>query len=281
MKAFVYICALGVCLAGMAVCSCSDGGDDPSLSTKITTPNQSGSSRLAKVERMGAFVKEYAWALSYNKKSLTQAVSTVQEGISSNLQGQSVKYTLSYGSKAVTVSTNGLGVTLEVNSEGLVTAATSGNTTYQYNYQNGYLTSWNVHYKNSGFGSLTTKGAAASVEWGLDGNIYKVEYTPSTDAADVYYTYSFEYGQDLNVNGLLPEAMSEQLGCKGSEYLYYAGMMGRGTKSLVSRITVSYSKDDDYSKVYDFRYTTSGGNVTLCSYEGEDNPVVVTYAYAE
>lgn len=102
---------------------------------------------------------------------------------------------------------------------------------------------------------------------------------PSADALDIYYTYTFEYTQDDNVNGLLPETASKIMGCEGFEYIYYAGLLGRGTQNLVKSITVKHSKEEEET-VYEFFYNFDyNQNVTTCSYGKGSQTVVVTYKY--
>lgn len=266
-------------IVAVSVWGCSDDDDSSSIADKINTPNSTGSSKLVSVTRMGSFEKEYAWTFVYNKSNMTKATSMVQEGLAGNLSGSTVTYNISYATRSVSVNTSGLSVSLSMNG-GLVAAATSGNTTYNYSYTNGCLTSWNVTYTNTGFDNVTTKGASAKISWGIDGNIYQIVYTPSSDAPEAYYTYTLTYYDDRNSNGLLLEGLSEMLGCKGSEYLYYSGMLGYGTQNRLKHVDVVYSKDDTYSNSYDFTYSVNNGNVTVCTYGASlDEVVIVNYTY--
>ncbi|MCM1311438.1 MAG: DUF4595 domain-containing protein [Bacteroides sp.] len=263
----------------IALSACSDDDNKASVANRITTPNTSGYSKLVSVERAGSFQNMYAWRFGYSGNNLVQAVSTLQHSNDMQSEGNKANYSLSYGERTVGISTNGVPMSVALNEEALVSKATSGNTTYNYSYTGGYLTSWKVLYQNNGFGGSSTKGATAELSRTVNGNITEIKYTPSADAPDIYYTYSFEYTQDDNVNGLLPEAISKVMGCEGFEYIYYAGLLGRGTQNLVKSITVTHSKNEEET-AYEFFYNfDTNRNTITCSYGKGSNTVVVTYKY--
>lgn len=260
----------------MMMASCSDG-DSPTLASNIYTPNSSGFSSVKTISRSGVFDDSYDWTFYYRNDNMIEAYSRLATGISGQYEGQEMYYKLKYTTRDVTVRTNGEAVDL-IMQNALVSQAVSGNTTYSFTYSMGYLTSWNVVYKNSGFGEETTKGASAVINWS-DGNISSIVYIPSADASNKFYTYTFQYSSELNYNGLMPEAVSRALGCFGSEYLYYSGMLGRGTKNLVKSVTIENSIDPNDVVTYNFNYRMNAGNVVMCSYGTAVNPVIVTYGY--
>ncbi len=275
-----FISKLLAALAVIALVSCSDSDNGASIANRVTTPNMSGYSKLISVERAGSFQHTFAWNFGYSGNHLTQAVSTLQHSNDMLSEGSKTSYSLSYGENNIGISSNGVQMSVVLNEDALVSRATSGNTTYNYSYTGGYLTSWKVLYQNDGFGGSSTKGATAEISRTVNGNITEIKYTPSADAADAFYTYTFEYDPNDNVNGLLPECMSKILGCEGFEYIYYAGLFGRGTKNLVKAINVTHSKHADEDTSYEFFYNfNNSGNVVTCSYGKGSNAVVTTYKY--
>ena len=274
MKKIFYAPLLSV--AVLMFSSCSDS-DSPTLASNIYTPNSSGFSSVKSISRSGVFDDSYDWDFYYRNDNMIEAYSRLATGISGQYEGKEIYYKLKYGTRDVTVRTNGDAVDL-ILQNALVSQAVSGNTTYSYNYSMGYLTSWNVIYKNSGFGEETTKGASSVITWN-DGNISSIVYIPSADASNKFYTYTFQYSNELNNNGLMPEVASRALGCFGLEYLYYSGMLGRGTKNLVKSVTVENSMDPDDVVTYTFNYRMNAGNVVMCSYGTAVTPVIVTYGY--
>lgn len=264
----------------LGITSCSDDDSSPTVAHLIKTPNVSGYSKLTGVTRAGVFENKCAWDFNYKEENLSSAVSTLQHSSNIETEGKKTNYSFSYGEDYVGIKTDGSQISLILNESALAYKAMSGNTTYNYSYTGGYLTSWNVIYKNDGFAGSSTKGAMAEIERSVTGNITSVKYTPSADASDDYYTYAFEYEETENNNGLLPECLSKELGCDGFECLYYAGLFGNGTKNLVKSIVVTHSKNLDYNVVYNFNYVIDAyGNIINCSYGTIENPIVVTYKY--
>lgn len=262
--------------------SCSGDDHEVSLSDFIMTPNTKTANRLTSVTRSGYFESAYSWNFVYNRKNLKSATSVLQYG-NTGEETEPLKYSLSYGSREVKVSTSGEPVALRVGSDGLLSSASSGNTTFNYSYSDGKLIAWNSLYQIHGFNGVVTKGADAVLTW-RDGNLQKIVFTPVTDAANKFYTFEFTYyGDKLNNNGLLPELISEAMGCKGAEYLYYAGMLGKSTTNLVKTMAVTHSTDVEKNASYSFYYEQNMYDVTLCSYQKDGvaggRPVIVTYGY--
>ena len=147
MKKIFYAPLLSV--AVLMFSSCSDS-DSPTLASNIYTPNSSGFSSVKSISRSGVFDDSYDWDFYYRNDNMIEAYSRLATGISGQYEGKEIYYKLKYGTRDVTVRTNGDAVDL-ILQNALVSQAVSGNTTYSYNYSMGYLTSWNVIYKNSGF----------------------------------------------------------------------------------------------------------------------------------
>ena len=262
--------------------SCSGDDHEVSLSDFIMTPNTKTANRLTSVSRSGYFENAYSWNFVYDRKNLKSATSVLENGISGE-ESPMLKYSLSYGSREVKVSTSGEPVVLRVGGDGLLVSATSGNTTFNYSFSDGRLIAWNSLYQIHGFNGQVTKGEDAVFTW-HDGNLTKIIYTPSTDAGNKYFIFEIGYyDNELNSNGLLPELVSEAMGCKGAEYLYYAGMLGKPTTNLVKSIKISHSTDESENASYTFHYETNMNDVTLCNYQKDNEPggrpVIVTYGY--
>lgn len=267
------------------ISACSDGHSF-SVAERISTPNVQGAHSVKRISYTGYYDEVYNWSFTYSNGVMTTATS--RQSIANN---QEVGYTLTpqlvyrlgYGSSDVSVNVTSSAGNDKVKltlTNFLVASAVSGNTTYHYSYADGRLAAWNVTYENSGFAGQPAKGSSASISWTTDGNIEEIRYVPSTDANHKYYTYRFEYSTARNVNGLLPEKISRAFGCESFEYLYYAGLLGRGTTNLPSSLTITYSMDEEQTETYEFFYNpTDGSDVKICQYGDPGQMVNVEYGY--
>jgi len=93
--------------------------------------------------------------------------------------------------------------------------------------------------------------------------------------------YTFTASTDENKNGVLPELISESLGCFGHEFIYYAGLLGKPAQKLVKSMSESYRYDNVYNnESYNFSYSFDElGNVVLCQYLYDNKNVIVKYGY--
>ncbi|MDO4994251.1 MAG: DUF4595 domain-containing protein [Bacteroidales bacterium] len=280
--------------AGMALLmsACSGGGsDEPYVEPepyvppvlKLNTPNYMGGSLVRQIRYMGAFDKVWRWAFTYQDKQLVEAVSwKLTDGLTTVSEADAAQYSFTYEPEGIVVTSAGTAAPVLLNiKDKLLSSARSGNTTYSYAYSNdGRLLSWEVIYQNTGFNAETTKGAAGTLTWDSNGNIAEIVYTPSMDAPTKKYTYSFTYADAFNMNGLLPELSSLAMGCEGSEYLYYMGLMGKSTRNLPSHLTISYSETPETPQAYSFHYfPVNGKDVTRCEYGEIGHVVTVEYNY--
>lgn len=274
---------LSALTALMLLASCSSGDDYvPVLSLK--TPNAEGGATVQQIKYAGAFTTVYRWTFSYNAGGqLTLAKAwKLTDGITEVRDDQAATYQLNYEPTRISVTTGGQAAPVQLDvADGLLASASSGNTVYRYAYSaDRRLISWDVTYQNSGFNATTTKGAAALVTWTADGDIATIVYTPSMDAPAKHYTYSYTYSDARNVNGLLPELSSRALGCEGSEYMFYSGMLGKATTHLPTRLDIVYSETPDEVQTYQFRYSpTNGSAVTRLEYGDLGHVVNVEYNY--
>lgn len=274
------------CLAVVLLASCSSGSDDPVPAPQPLTPdtpNWLGGDVVRQVKYSGAFASVWHWELNYDAGRLTEATSwELKNRLTTRDDADAAHYSLSYTPDGINVYSSGKAVEVGLTMSGkLLSSAHSGNTTYSYSYSaDGRLMSWEVIYQNTGFNAKSTKGAAGSITWDSDGNIAEIVYTPTMDAPTKKYTYTYTYSEAFNVNGLLPELSSRAFGCEGSEYLYYAGLLGKSTRHLPAQLTIVYSETPDEKDTYSFRYyPTNGKDVTNCEYGEEGKVVIVEYNY--
>lgn len=272
--------------------ACSGGGsDEPYVEPepvvppvlRLNTPNYMGGALVQQIRYMGAFDKVYRWAFTYQDKQLAEAVSwKLTDGLTTVSEADAARYHFDYQINAVNVTSSGTAAPVQLNvKDKLLSSARSGNTTYAYTYSpDGRLLSWEVTYQNTGFNAETTKGAAGALTWDANGDIVEIIYTPSMDAPTKRYTYSFTYSDAYNMNGLLPECSSRAMGCEGSEYLYYMGLMGKSTCHLPDHLTLTYSETPETPQHFTFHYTpTNGKDVTRCEYGELGSVVIVEYNY--
>ncbi len=270
-------------MAVVALASCSDDDDSRSIADFIHTPNAPTASKIYTVERSGYFTEAYDWTFEYDGDNLDEAYSKHIGGALSQEANRFFEYELKYGANNVEVKTSGEDVILSVTSEGILTKSKSGNTTFEYHYADGCLIAWKSTFHNTGFNGSVTKGESAVLKW-ENGNITKITYVPNTDAEHKYYTYDITYYDEYqNNNGVMLEIDSKVLGCKGAEFLYYAGLLGKATKNLVKKVDVTYSADEAENASYLYYHQYNQGDLCLTNYKKVvadgmgDEPVVVEY----
>lgn len=119
--------------------------------------------------------------------------------------------------------------------------------------------------------------ASARIEY-KNGDISMITYSENNDAPIYYRCTPSSY---YNVNGLLPETISKQLGCFGFEHLYYAGLLGKPSQHLLGSISVDYPagmNKKDYK--VDFNYSVNKQNqIQLCTFILDGEAVSVNYTY--
>ncbi len=270
-------------MAVVALTACSDDDDSRSIADFIHTPNAPAASKIYTVERSGYFKDAYDWNFKYDGNNLDEAYAKYTGGVLSQDASRFFEYELKYGANNVKVKTSGEDVALNVTSEGLLTKAKSGNTTFEYHYADGCLIAWKSTFHNTGFNGSVTKGESAVLKW-ENGNITKITYVPNTDAEHKIYTYDITYYDEyLNNNGVMLEVDSKVMGCKGAEFFYYAGLLGKATKNLVSKVVVTYSVDETENVTYLYYHQHRQGDLYLTNYKKvvadgmDDEPVVVEY----
>ncbi len=274
-------------LVALTILSSCSGDDDTTIDKYINTPNFDGSLSVSSIKRSGVSQNAYDWTFEYNSKgNMVNAKSTLQDPL--EIAGVENVYRISYGTSNVSVWTSADNpVQFSVNDACLLATAKSGNTEYSYFYnEEGRLMGWKSVNYNTGFDETSTNASKAELLWD-NGNLVTVVYTPLVNIPDEYITYHLEYGSEWNDNGILPEIDTKALGCRGFEFMYYAGMLGKATKNLISRVMVTYSKDTAKNCSYKYEGYQYGEhdmkrNLKSFNYKSEDAPdqvTVVTFGY--
>ena len=111
--------------------------------------------------------------------------------------------------------------------------------------------------------------------------MHHIDYTENENNPLNTVTLTFTPDERLNVNGLLPEGVTRQMGCLGFEHLYYAGLMGGPTTHLVKKVEVKHAlyPERDYTLEFEYSADVAGRNVVLCNFRYEGQPASVTYKY--
>jgi hypothetical protein len=274
-------------LSLIVIYSCSSDHHDPTIDEQIFTPNEPTAPKVTSIRYAGAFNSVYNWVFTYKGKNMTAGERTKQSGDASQSTGDIIKYTLSYGTKNVSINTLNSEITAINKTNGLLESLKYGDEICEYTYSGNELIRWESSYTLDGKTESTARYSVGDIFW-ENGNIVKIKYTPFTDADHKYYTYELSYyDNETNSNGVLPETIQKALGIEGVEFIYYSGMLGNGTKNLVESIKVTHSTDETLNETYKFNYRRSNGNVTYCNYQSESKGnnnlaninVVVTYSY--
>ncbi len=275
-------------LAVLTLTACSDDDTDPvTIDEHITTPNSGGKSPVKSIERSGSFKDAYDWTFKYTEKGKMFAADGVRENAPDG-NDASYSYEIVYGTDKVVVS-NTAGDVLEFtvnNTNYMIATAKSKDREYRYTYADGRLAGWDLLTYDTGFNTTSRLDSKAEMVWD-NGNLKKVIYTPFTVNESETVTYELEYTTLLNENGILPEVNSEALGCKGFEFVYYAGMFGKATKNLVNKITVTDVKEPSNNATYlfaDYTFNNNDGsnNLKHFNYRLESEPTkiaIVSFGY--
>ncbi len=288
MKSYI-LKSLGL-LAVLTCVSCSDddSSDPITLDTYVSTPNTGGKSPVKGISRTGTFKDAYDWTFEYNVNGNMIAATSVRRN-SPDGNDSSYDYTITYGTDNIVVATTAEHQMefIVSNTVNMLEKAKSGNTEYHYFYEDGRLKSWLLTYYNFGFNASTRSDARADFFWS-NGNLEKIVHTPFIIKPEETVTYTFEYNNQRNDNGILPELCTEAWGCKGFEFLHYAGLLGKPTTNLVNKITITDTKEPSNDKTYTFSdfnyYNDATYNLKHYTYQYHSDSAtpsyaVVTYGY--
>ena len=191
------------------ICSCS--GDDNPPSLELNTPNTEGD-RLISVEHSGYLPSTYDWSFSYNGKRLVKAVGTYKNGTETPYTYTS---TLKYGYQSLEITSTGNDQSTLTITNGLISHMDVNKNSYDFTYENGYLTHWKEHIVSESFGQVTSYTSHADITYNISGDLMKIDYTANDDYPYDNCILTFNTTDTLNINGLLPEVISKEMGCLG------------------------------------------------------------------
>lgn len=264
---------LTVCMAGIAVTSCSDD-DPPAMRPKLPG---NGAGNVRTIRHRGGQTQSYDWTFSYSDGRLVEASGIVRDP-NTTIDG-SFAYTskLGYRHDGVDVyNSSGEKTAVTLNADGYIERMTVNRNIYRFYYRDGHLAEWEKTIFENSFGQAQQYTSSGRFTY-TNGNITGIEYK---EAGAEPVSLTLQPADLLNSNGLLPEAISKELGCLGLEHLYYAGLLGLPTKNLVKSISASYPSQPDKNYTIHFEYSTRNGNTDLCNYHTPEGQVAsVNYEY--
>lgn len=264
-----------VLMAATAISVCSSCSDDDGPAPLRPTLPAADSKPLRSVSHMGDVVSTYDWKFYYEGGRLVSADGVVRDPNADVDKTYSYTSRLSYGPFSVNVSnTSGEKVKVSLNASGYIEKMEVNRNIYEFRYMDGRLCGWNSTIFEDSFGHVSQYRSSATIEY-MNGDLSRIVYTGPDDRP---MTLSFAPSELFNRNGLLPVAVTKEMGCLGFEHLYYAGLLGRPTIHLVQRVTYS-GPDTDYT--INFLYSsTQDGNTVLCNYNTpKGGTASVNYAY--
>ena len=274
MKKFTLFALSAIVCFSLASCGSND--DTPNIS--FTSPNTTGH-QLRSVVHAGYLPDTYDWEFTYNGTLLTGAKGTY---VHETTGDYSYNVTLGFTSSTLTISSSASEKsTVTVGTNKLISQMKVNDNTYNFSYNDsGYLTDWQENIVNTGFGSVTSYNSKATIFYSNDNDIKQIIYTNNDGYPNDLCTVTFTAADTLNVNGLLPEALSKQMGILGFEYLYYLGALGKPTKHLVRSVHVAYNTNPALDYDINFHYVLNNNkDITFCSYAYKEQSASATYKY--
>ncbi|MEG1580047.1 MAG: DUF4595 domain-containing protein [Bacteroidaceae bacterium] len=256
--------------------ACSSDHDAPNI--RLTTPNTTGK-ELIEVTHSGNLPAMFDWKLDYSSnKQLVSGVGAYRFGTTSE---KGYNATLQCTSKTLLVKTKkNEKITILLNSKNLIEQMNVNGNEFSFSYTNGYLTQWTEIVRKTDLGGTTSYTSSAAIAYDNNGDLRSIAYMKNGDYPKYVRTLSFTSSDRLNVNGLLPEGVSEEMGCLGFEYLFYAGALGKAPNHLIKSVSVVNTEQPELDYTLDFSYVAdTNGNVTYCSYFYKNLPAGATYKY--
>lgn len=271
-KSFIFIS--GILLTAMTFMSCSSDDAPP---IRLEKPNTTGKAITA-VEHSGYLPDTYDWKFNYHDGRLTSGEGTYRKEVESPY---TYNFYLDYGSDRLGIRSSGNEESIiTLNSDNLIQKMQVNKNTFNFIYASKYLIAWEENIVSESFGQVTSYTSNAIITYDNFGNLKEIAYTENSNYEDDKCTITFTPSDIPNINGLLPEVVSKQMGCLGFEYLYYAGALGKGSSNLVKRAQFNYAKYPEKNFEIEFDYVKDReGNVTYCTYSYKDRPAGVTYRY--
>lgn len=272
LKGALQLCLLTATIFGAT--SCSD--DDPGPRVTPTLPCTS-SVPVRSVTHDGTVTAGYDWQLTYADGRLVEGLGTVRDPQASIDKSYTYRSTIEYGFNNTLGLKNSSGdnVVVKLNSYGLIERMTVDRNTYEFAYIDNRLSSWRITLFENSFGHSQQFRSTGELSY-ENGDLKKIIYTgPDNSPVELV----FESTALPNINGLLPETVSKEMGLMGYEHLYYAGLFGRATAHLPASVTRKHSSDSTLDYKVDFEYSHVGGNTKLCTYRNGTQPTIASYTY--
>lgn len=263
----------------MSVLSFASCGDDDNNSNFKPTMPANGGDNVVAIRHLGGVTTTYDWNFWYSNNRLVSAKGVARDASDELDQKYTYESWLGYGPDYVNIKNSGKeNIQVFLNSQGYIEKMEiNERDLYEFYYRDGRLSEWTITEYSDHFGHGNVYVSNAVVEY-QNGDLYKITMT---EPNNIPVEYHFVASLHLNLNGLLPVAMSKQLGCLGMEHLYYAGLMGKPTEHLVESVTVTHPvelKEQDYSMT--FSYHIQNKNTVLCNYTTPNgNTASVSYQY--
>lgn len=280
MKTFAHHRLLKYALSAMLVpatlLSVSSCSDDETPAMRPTLPAD-GAAAVRSITHLGSVMSTYDWTFSYADGRLVTAQGVMRDPSATLDRSFSYTSQLSYGPWSVGVyNSSGEAVQLQLTSQGYIERMTVNRNIYEFYYRDGRLAGWSKTIFENSFGQVEQYKSSATITYD-NGNLQRIDYV-GADQETV--TLTCTPSALVNSNGLLPEGISQELGCLGFEHLYYAGLLGRPTTNLVQQVTFTHSQHPEKDYTLEFEYGTTNGDVTLCNYHTADGGVAsVSYTY--
>ena len=259
--------------------SCSDD-EEPAF--QPTLPTNGGNPVKAIIRTGDIAAPTYDWQFYYEGPRLIDAKGTIRDADDTIDKTFSYQTSLTYGDHKVYVkNSTGKKIQITLNGSNYIEKMLIGRNIYEFQYKNGYLCSWQKTIFENEM-SATQYTTFATIEYTENGNNFDYKKINYTGPDNVTITTTFIPHNLKNTNGLLPEAASKEIGCLDFEYLYYAGLLGKGTTHLVKSLSLNNPSDSTKNYTLNFIYDKNSvsNNTTLCTYQTPSGtPVSVNYAY--
>lgn len=251
---------LSLLLIGLLIFSCSDDEEGNPEGSRLwdIILNETMTSDAASVYKTETF--------SFDRSQL------IQRRISQKVLESEINYEadLSYSENKVTVATEGITLTYELNDKGYAAACTYStagqNREYTFSYSpEGYLTQIDENIGNRHYSATVLAyedGDLISVTSSLNGVSNTIHYSPSEESSPFYMpclTLLDTYPFTLHVEAL------------------YAGLLGKAPRHLTAR-TRPEGNDNEYT-AYTYRFDTKGNLVQIDSRTTGDGKDDYPYSY--
>ncbi len=274
MKRLAFLLATFCALLSFTAC------DDDTTAILPTLPPSSNSPVVVAIKHTGNVPECYDWSFKYKHHRLNTANGVYRNPDPKKDGSHKYTSTICYGSDRISVKNVGSeGGDISLGANNLISTITSKNMTQKFYYKDGRLSEWEKEFRGVSYGHVEELITKASIKY-VDNNYKSITYMNENNGiTDTICVLTFTPDVQPNNNGLLPEVVSQELGLIGIEHLYYAGLLGKGSKHLVKTISASYPKDLQQNWNVSFDYSHQDGNTTSCNYLFQNQASSAIYSY--